>query len=69
MEVASDGKRRRNGPSMAQTESHFNNPTFKNEIGDQAADQEPGGRGRDTGKKPQNVTETLIWRTLVAEKV
>ena len=54
---------------MAQTESHFNNPTFKNEIGDQAADQEPGGRGRDTGKKPQNVTETLIWRTLVAEKV
>ena len=43
--------------------------TFNHQIGDQAADQEPGGRGRDTGQKQKNVTETLIWRTLVAERV
>ena len=43
--------------------------TFNDQIGDQAADQESGGRGRDTGQKPQNVTETLIWRTLVAERI
>ena len=43
--------------------------TFNHQIGDQAADQEPVGRGRDTGKKQKNVTETFIWRTLVAERV
>ena len=43
--------------------------SFNDQIGDQAADQESGGRGRDTGKKQKNVTETLIWRTLVAERV